>query len=582
MMGHVMSNTSTPTVPPPRPSRRARLEEWMPGLGVLRTYQTAWLSRDLVAGLVLSALLVPQGMAYAELAGLPPITGLYTTVICLLAYAVFGPSPSLVLGPDSSLGPMIAAAILPLAAGSLERAVALAGMLALLVGVICAVAAVARLGFVADLLSKPVRMGYLAGLAVTIMVGQVPKLLGFSVAADTFLQELRAIVAQLGQTNLWTLAVGALTLAIILGQRRWAPRAPGVLIAVVVAIAATVLFDLPSHGVAIVGSLPQGFPLPHFPGVPLADIPLLAATALGISLVAIGDTISTAAGFAARRGGEVDANQELVGIGAANLLAGLFQGFPVSTSSSRTAVAEQSGAKTQLTGVVSAVVITLMLLFVPGLVRNLPQAALAAILIVAALSLLDLAGLRRLLAVSQSEFLLAIACALGVILVGVLQGIVIALVVSILQLFAKVWRPQWAVLGRQEGAPGFYDLRRHPTARPLPGMLLIRWNAPLMFANATVFRTLVREQLARTAPPPNWILIAAEPITALDTTAADMLRDLDLELNARGIHLVFAELQEPVQDQLIRLGLHETIDARHFYPTLGAAVAAVSGQTSAD
>jgi MFS superfamily sulfate permease-like transporter len=315
------------------------------GLRVLRSYQRSSLSKDLVAGLILSALLIPHGMAYAELAGLPAVTGLYTTVICLLAYAVFGPSPRLVLGPDSSLGPIIAAAILPLAAGSVERAMALAGMLALLVGLICVVAAVARLGFVADLLSKPVRMGYLACLAVTIVIGQLPKLLGFSVDAATFLQEIRAIVTQFGQTNVWTFAVGLLTLAIIIGQRRWAPRAPGILIAVVAAIAVTVLFNLPAHGVATVGTLPQGFPLPRFPSVPLADILILAATALGIALVAMGDTISLSATFAARQGLEVDANQELGGIGAANVLVGFFQGFPVSTSSSRTAVAEQSGRK---------------------------------------------------------------------------------------------------------------------------------------------------------------------------------------------------------------------------------------------
>jgi high affinity sulfate transporter 1 len=574
-----MSLTSSPSA---APSRRSRLEQWAPGLRVLRSYQRSWLTKDLVAGLILSALLIPQGMAYAELAGLPAITGLYTTVICLLAYAVFGPSPRLVLGPDSSLGPMIAAAILPLAAGSVERAVALAGMLALLVGVICVVAAVARLGFVADLLSKPVRMGYLAGLAVTIAVGQLPKLFGFSVDANTFLQEIRAIVTQLGETNLWTFAVGLLTLAIIVGQRRLAPRAPGILIAVVAAIAVTVLFNLPAHGVATVGTLPQGFPLPRFPSVPLADLPILAATALGIALVAMGDTISLSATFAARQGLEVDANQELAGIGAANVLSGFFQGFPVSTSSSRTAVAEQSGAKTQLTGIVSAVAIILMLLFVPGLVRNLPQSALAAILIVAASSLLDVEGLRQLWADSRSEFLLAVACGLGVIFVGVLQGIVIAVLLSIFQLFAHTWRPRWAVLGQEEGLPGFQDLRRHPAARPIPGVLIIRWSAPLMFANATVFRDLIREQLAAADAQPTWVVIAAEPITDLDTTAADMLRDLDLELNAKSAHLVFAELQGPVRDHLVKLGLQETIDARHFFPTIEAAVEYIRRQSTTE
>jgi high affinity sulfate transporter 1 len=520
-------------------------------------------------------------MAYAELAGLPAITGLYTTVICLLAYAIFGPSPRLVLGPDSSLGPMIAAAVLPLAAGSVDRAVALAGMLALLVGAICVVAAVARLGFVADLISKPVRMGYLAGLAVTIVVGQLPKLLGYSVDAESFLQEVRAIVTQLGQTNIWTFAVGLLTLGVIIGLRRWAPRAPGILIAVVAAIAATVVFDLPAHGVATVGTLPQGFPLPHFPGAPLGDLPILAATAFGISLVAMGDTISTSAGFAARQGLEVNANQELAGIGMANLLAGFFQGFPVSTSGSRTAVAEQSGAKTQLTGVVSAALIILMLLFVPGLVRNLPQSSLAAILLIAASSLLDVEGLRRLLGESRSEFVLAIICALGVIFIGVLQGILLAILLSVFQLFARMWRPRWAVLGQEEGYPGYHDLRRHPAGQTWPGILIIRWSAPLMFANATVFRSLVRDQIAAADPRPAWVIIAAEPITELDTTAADMLLDLDVELNEQGIHLAFAALQGPVRDHLIKLGVQKEVDARNFYPTLDAALQAILEQTGA-
>jgi high affinity sulfate transporter 1 len=573
-----MSATTSPSAPS---SRRARLEQWAPGLRILRTYDRSWLPRDLVAGLILSALLIPQGMAYAELAGLPAITGLYTTVICLLAYAIFGPSPRLVLGPDSSLGPMIAAAILPLAAGSVDKAIALAGALALFVGTICVVAAAARLGFVADLLSKPVRVGYLAGLAVTIIVGQLPKFFGFSIDADTFLQEVRAIVAGLEQTNPWTFAVGLLTLGIILGLRRWAPRSPAILFAVLAAIVATSLFNLPAHGVAIVGTLPQGFPLPQLPLVSLSDLPILIATAFGISLVAIGDTISTSAGFASRQGLEIDANQELGGIGAANVLAGFFQGFPISTSGSRTAVAEQSGAKTQLTGVVSAAVVLAMLLFFPGVVRNLPQAALAAILIVAAISLLDLEELRRFFVVSRSEFVLAIVCALGVIFIGVLQGIVVAVLLSILQLFLKAWRPAWAVLGQEPAAPGFHDLRRDPMAEAVPGILIIRWNAPLMFANASVFRDLVRDLLAKSEEKPRWVVIAAEPITDLDTTAADTLRDLDLELNAQGIHLAFAELQPPVQERLRTFGLHDTIDARHFYPTLEAAIGAIQSRERA-
>ena len=473
-----------------------RVEHWMPGVRVLRTYERSWLSRDLIAGIVLVTLLVPQGMAYAELAGLPAITGLYTTVMCLVAYAIVGPSPILVLGPDSSLGPMIAATILPLAAGSQEQAIALAGMLALMVGVITVGAGVARLGFVADLLSSPVRTGYLAGLAVVILIGQLPKLFGFSTDADGLVAEAVAFVQGLDMTNAWALGIGLLSLGIILGLRHFSPRTPGILVAVVAAIALSMLFDLAQQGVSVIGVLPQGFPLPDFPAVDTADLPLLFAAALGISLVSIGDTISTSGGFASRAGYEVDGNQELAGIGSANLAAGLFSGFPVSTSGSRTAVAFQSGAKTQMTGLVAASLVLLMLLFVPGLVQDMPQPVLAAVVISASISLFDLAELRRLYHVRRAEFALAVACALGVALVGVLQGIVIAVVLSVIWIFQRAWSPYSAVLGKAPGVPGFHDLERYPGAEPLPGMIILRWSAPLFFANANVFRDRIRVLVA--------------------------------------------------------------------------------------
>ena len=556
------------------PSRRAQLEKWMPGLRAARSYQRAWLTRDLIAGLVLCTLLVPQGMAYAELAGLPPITGLYTTVVCLVAYAAVGPSPILVLGPDSSLGPMIAAAILPLAAGDMNQAIALAGMLALLVALINIGAGVAKLGFVADLLSTPVRVGYLAGLAITIFIGQLPKLFGFSTDADNLVEEVTAFLGSLDQTNLWALSVGLISLIIILGLKQWKPTWPGILIAVVAAIGISVVFGLAEKGVSVIGVLPQGFPMPAFPVVELSDLPLLFGAALGMSLVAIGDTISTSAGFAARRGYEVDSNQELVGIGSANLLAGLFSGFPVSTSSSRTAVAEQSGAKTQLTGLAAAVLVLAMLLFVPGLVKDMPQPVLAAVVIAASISLFDLAELRHLFSIRKSEFALALACILGVAFVGVLEGIIIAVVLSILQFFERAWRPHSAVLGKPDDLPGYHDIERHPHGKQIPGLLMIRWDAPLFFANANLFRQRVRDLLAQADPTPFWVLVTAEPVTDIDTTAAEMLADLDLELNASGIHLVFAELKDPVQDKIVRYGLLETIDYRHFYPTIEAAIEA--------
>src|SRR6516162_4683276 len=438
----------------------------------LANYRRGWLPSDLVAGLVLTAVLVPQGMAYAELAGLPPITGLYTSIVCLLSYAVFGPSRILVLGPDSALGPMIAATILPLiaAGGDAKRAVALASMLAVMVAVIMILAAVARLGFIADLISKPTMVGYMNGLALTILVGQLPKLFGFKVEASSFAGDLTGFAKGLvnGEAVAAAAAVGVAGIVLVLVLQRWFPKLPAVLIMVVVSIAATSVFDLAVHGVSLVGVLPEGFPPLTIPHVGVADAGALAAGAVGIALVSLADTISTSSAFAARTGQEVDGNQEMIGIGAANLAAGLFQGFPVSTSASRTAVAERSGAKTQLTGITGAALIIVMIVLIPGLFRNLPQPALAAVVITASLSLADIPGVMRLWRQRKAECLLSAAAFLGVVLLGVLAGIAVAVGLSILNIFRQAWWPYNTVLGRVHGLKGYHDVRSYPEARLLP------------------------------------------------------------------------------------------------------------------
>ncbi|MFC4068734.1 SulP family inorganic anion transporter [Actinoplanes subglobosus] len=549
----------------------------IPGVRVLAGYRREWLPKDVVAGVVLTTLLVPQGMAYAELAGLPAITGLYTSVLCLLAYAVFGPSRILVLGPDSSLGPMIAAVLLPLvvADGDPAKAVALASVLALMVGAMLTVAAVAKLGFVADLLSRPTQLGYVNGLALTILIGQLPKLFGFSTDGEGLIGETVAFVRGVaaGETVPAALAIGVSGLVVILALRRWAPKVPGILVAVLGAIAATVWLGLEGRGVSVVGPLPQGFPPFTVPSVEWSELGLLAAGALGITLVSVTDTISTASTFAARTGQEVRGNQEMIGIGAANLAAGLFQGFPVSTSGSRTAVAESAGARSQVTGVVGAAAITLLLVLVPGLLKDLPQPMLAAVVIAASLSLADAAGMRRLWRQRRVEFALATAAFLGVALFGVLPGIAVAVGLSVLNVFRRAWWPYHTVLGRADGVAGFHDVRSYPDAALTPGLVLFRFDAPLIFANARTFRDEIRH-LARTEPAPEWIVVAAEPITDIDTTAADMLEDLDEELNAKGISLVFAEMKTPVRTKIDRYKLTRTIDPAHFYPTIEDAVAA--------
>jgi high affinity sulfate transporter 1 len=561
-----------------------------PGLRQLTSYRREWLARDLGAGAVLTALLVPQGMAYAELAGLPAITGLYTSILCLLGYAVFGPSRILVLGPDSSLGPMIAATVLPLAAagGDPSRAIALASVLALMVGAIMIAAGVAKLGFIADLLSRPTMIGYLNGLALTIVVSQLPKLCGFGVDADGLIAEFRAFVAGVaaGAVVPAAAAVGLVGVAVILVLQQWLPKVPAVLVMVVLAVAATTLFGLGGRGVPLVGVLPQGFPPLTLPVIEWSDLGLLAGGAVAIALVALADTISTASAFAARTDEEVHGSQEMVGIGAANLAAGLFQGFPVSTSASRTAVAERAGARTQLTGVTGAALILVMLLALPGLFRNLPQAALGAVVITAAISLVDIPATVRLWRHRRVEFWLCIAAFLGVALLGVLPGIAIAVGLSILNVFRRVWMPYQTTLGLAEGVPGYHDVRSYPAARRLPGLVIFRFDAPLIFANANTFRDEVL-RLARADPPPTWLVIAAEPITDVDTTAADMLVDLDQELNERDQHLVLAELKDPVRRKIDGYGLaghvHPGhIDPGHFFPTVEAAVQAFRARTGAD
>ena len=514
-----------------QPARR--VERWVPGVRAVRTYERSWLRADLVAGVVLAAILVPQGMAYAELAGLPAVTGLYTTIACLVGYAIFGPSRVLVLGPDSSISPLILAALAPLlAGGDPGTAIALAGMLAIFVGLVEIGLGLGKLGFVADLLSKEVQVGYMNGLGITIIVSQLPKLFGFSTDADGFLDDVTAFVGGLDETDMTTLAVGLAVLAVLVVLPRITTRVPAILVGVVGATVACAALGLASEGVATVGALPQGVPTPVIPWTDASDVIPLMLAAAGIALVSLTDTIATATSFAARRGEEVEPDQEMVGMGAANVAAGLFQGFAVSTSGSRTAVAEQSGATTQLTGVVGAAVVALLLLFLTGLLTDLPQAALAAVVIVAAFSLIDIAVLRRYFRVRKSALAISLVASAGVILFGVLQGIVVAVVLAILLFFRRSWWPHGAVLGKVEGLEGWHNVRRYPDARQIPGVVVFRWDAPLFFANAGSFRQQVRHLVREHRP--QWVVLQCEAITDVDVTAAEMLEQLDDELNDAG------------------------------------------------
>jgi MFS superfamily sulfate permease-like transporter len=477
---------------------------WLPGLATLRRYEVGWLPNDVMAGLVLTTMLVPVGVAYAQASGVPGIYGLYATIVPLLAYALFGPSRILVLGPDSSLAAIILAVVVAHSGGDPGRATALASAMAVVSGMVCILAGVVRLGFITELLSKPIRYGYMNGIALTVLISQLPKLFGFSIDADGPLRGLWEILQAIlrGQIHWPSFLVGSATLAVIL-LLKGSKRLPGVLIAVVAATVTVGALDLS---------------------------------------------------------------------GAANLAAGFFQGFPISSSSSRTPVAEAAGAKTQVTGIVGALAVALLLVAAPDLLAHLPSAALAAVVIASAIGLIEIADLRRIYRIQQWEFWLSVVCFAGVAALGAIPGIGLAIVIAVIEFLWDGWRPHSAVLGRVDRVKGYHDITRYPAARLVPGLVLFRWDAPLFFANAELFGQRVLDAVAASPTEVRWVVVAAEPVTSVDVTAADALAELDETLQAAGIELCFAELKDPVKDKLKRFGLLARFDSEHFFPTIGAAV----------
>jgi high affinity sulfate transporter 1 len=548
----------------------------LPGLALVAGRRGPGLRRDLLAGVVLAALLVPQGMGYAQLAGLPPVTGLYATLIPLVVYFLLGPSRILIISPDSAVCPLVAAAIIPLAGADAGQRVALAGLLALVVGAIMLAGGLARFGFVTELLSMPVRVGYLAGIALTVIVSQLPKLFGFSVDAEDFIGAVRGFISGLDETDPTALAFGAGCLAVILGLRLISPRLPGVLIAVVGATALVAALGVADE-LPIVGSVPSGLPQVGWPDVQISDATVLLPAAIGIAFVSFADTSVLSRSYAARLHQEVDQNRELAALGVANLAAGVFQGFPVSSSGSRTAVVEDMGARSQLAGLAGAATLGALLVVGTGLVHDMPLSALAAVVIVAVLGLFDVRTARRLYAWRRTEFALCLAAFAGVAVLGVLWGVGIAIALSLLNFIRRAWYPHDAVLGRVEQLKGYHDTGRYPDATLIPGLVLYRFDAPLFFANTDSFSHRVRA-LAE-GDGTRWVVIAAEPITDIDATAAETLAALQGELHADGRTLAFAELKDPVRDLLRRYGLETAIGPEHFYPTVGVAVATYLAET---
>src|SRR6516225_5371720 len=443
---------------------------WLPGLVTFRSYEPAWLTHDFVAGIVLATMLAPVGIAYAVASGVGAIYGLYATISCLLAYALFGPSRILVLGPDSSLATVIFGVVSPLSGADPQRAIAVAGVMALISGAILIVGGIARLGFVTELLSKPIRYGYMNGIALTVLISQLPKLLGFKISSAGPLRDLWAIAGAIanGKINWVEFALGAATLATILLVKS-RKRFPGILVAMIAATAVAYFFDLAERAnISVLGSLPRGLPSFSIPWIPFADLIPVLIGGLAVSLVSFADTSVLSRTYAARTGTRVDPNQEMVGLGAANLAAGFFQGFPISSSSSRTPVAEAAGARTQLTGVVGAIGVALLLLFAPNLLKDLPSSALAAVVIAAAIGLFEFADLRRIFRIQQWEFWLAAVCFVGVAVFGVIPGIGIAIGIAVIEFLWDGWRPHYAVLGRVDGVRGYHDIKRYPAARRVP------------------------------------------------------------------------------------------------------------------
>jgi high affinity sulfate transporter 1 len=556
---------------------------YLPGLDSLLHYRREWLSHDIVAGAVLAAVIVPVGMAYAELAGLPPVVGLYASLVPLLAYVVFGPSRVLTVGPDSTTAPLVAAAIIPLAGADVAERIALGGMLALMVGALALFVGLARLGFVTELLSRPVRVGYMNGVALIIIVSQLPKLFGFKGDGDGVVAQVVWFGTHLSTANLVALGFGLGTLALILTLRLIAPKVPGVLVAAVLAGVISAALGLGARfGVPTVGAMPQGLPFPRWPSVPLGEVGALFAAAMGIAVITLTDTTVMSRVFAARLHYSADTDQELTAIGVTNLAAGLFQGFPVSGSQTRTAVSVEAGAKSQGAALAGAVMLAVLLVAAPWLLETLPISVLAAIVIVAGISLADVRGTVKLMRIRRTEFGLSIAAFLGVAFLGVLPGVFLAVALSLLNFVRRLWRPHDAVLGRAPGVKGYHDIGDFTEAQQVPGLLLFRFDAPLFFANGEMFRRRVLDLVEAADPPVKRVVIAAEPITDVDTTAIDPLGRLVDDLADQGVEFGFAELKHPVREHLEDYGFIEKLGQDRLYPTLGSAVHAFVRDHGAD
>jgi high affinity sulfate transporter 1 len=526
-----------------------------------------------------AAYLVPQCMAYGELAGVAPIAGLWAILPPLLLYALVGSSPQLSVGPESTTAVMTAAAIAPISAGDPLLYASLSSLLALFVGLTCLLGAWSRLGFLADLLSKPILVGYMAGVAVIMISSQIGKVTGLSMEAGSLLGQLRELAGRAGEIHLPTLLLAAGVLAFLLLVQRRFPNAPGPLLAVLLAVTVVSLLHLDQRGVAVIGDIPAGLPSFQLPqGLSPDRLKYLVSTAVGIALVGYSDNVLTARAFAARGGYRIDANQELLALGVVNVGNGLMQGFPVSSSGSRTAIGESLGSRSQLFSLVAFAVVVLVLLFLRPVLALFPKAALGSIVIYAALRLIDIPEFQRMRSFKLSEFRLALITFAGVLLTDILVGVGLAVALSVIDLFARLVRPHAAVLGDVPNLAGLHDVADWEGASTIPGLMLYRYDAPLCFANAEDFRRRALAAIAAEPSPVRWFVLNAEAIVEIDITAVDVLQELQGELAGRGIVFAFARVKQDLYRQLRRAGVAERIGPDRFYPTLPTAIAAFQAQ----
>ena len=546
----------------------------MPGLKKLLSYRRSWLRGDVLAGLTVAAYLITQCMAYGELAGVEPVAGLWAILPPMLIYAIFGSSPQLSIGPESSTAVMTAAAIAPLAAARSDTYVSLAALLAIITGLVCIIAYIARLGFLADLLSKPVLIGYLAGIALIMIGGQLGKIGKLDIEANAFFGQISEFVSKLQLAHIPTLILGIAILVFLFALQRRFPNAPIPLIAVLLSTAAVAIFNLDNLGVTVVGEIPAG--LPHFaiPQVSVKDLSSLVASAVGISIVGYSDNVLTARAFASRNNYKIDANQELLALGVANLGNGLMQGFPISSSGSRAVIGDSLGSKSQLFSLVAMVAVIIVLLFLRPVLALFPNAALGAIVIYAATKLIEVSEFIRLYRFRRSEFILAIATTIAVLATDILVGVGIAVSLSVIELFYRVARPHDAVLGTVPNLPGLHDIDDWEGAKTIPGLLIYRYDAPLCFANADNFKQRSLEAIQAEITPVEWLVLNMEANVEIDITAIDMLAELRAELSAKNIIFAMTRVKQDLYLELKKAGFLKNIQAEHIYPTLHTAIAA--------